>query len=244
MLKLKHCLIPVLLAVLFSNAQKGAGSLLIRLHPVFDGRELILSENAYVDQNGDSVYIDVFKFYFSHVCLAGGPLFCEPESYHLINAEAVSTLSFTLKNIPTGIYTDLLFEIGVDSLKNTQGVLTGDLDPIKGMYWTWNTGYISAKIEGRSKTCKTLHNAFEFHIGGYLQPYPSLRKQKISIDNLTISAGNTAHLDLYADVAEWFKTPLQIDISKVNSIVLPNKQSVMIADNYSDMIKLKSETRK
>ena len=27
---------------------------------------------------------------------------------------------------------------------------SGDLDPLKGMYWTWQSGYINFKIEGSS----------------------------------------------------------------------------------------------
>jgi hypothetical protein len=211
--------------------------MLINIHPMFDAKELVLSDEVYVIANGDSVRIDVFKFYLSNICLNGNKLFCEKESYHLIDAEDPKTLSFTIKNIPNGDYKTLSFAIGVDSLKNTQGVLTGDLDPIKGMYWAWNTGYIAAKLEGNSKVCKTLHNAFEFHIGGYLSPYVSLRKGSLPVD-IKINS-NTTTLDLYADVAEWFKGPKTIDVSKTNSIVLPNQQSVMIADNYSDMIKLK-----
>ncbi len=239
MTQLKLYFIFILFTVLSSRAQKNVGTLIINIHPVFDGKELVLSENAYVNANGDSIYIDTFKFYFSNLCLSGTKPFCEKESYHLIDAENISTLSFTLKDIPIANYSELSFEIGVDSLKNTKGVLTGDLDPIKGMYWAWNTGYIAAKLEGHSKVCKTLHNAFEFHIGGYLQPYRSLRKNKISVGNLQISSTAVNTLELYADAAEWFKTPEKIDVSKINSIVLPNKQSVMMADNYKDMIKFK-----
>jgi hypothetical protein len=214
------------------------GNLTVRIHPVFNKADLVLSEKTYITANRDSLSIDVFKFYLGHLCLTGTTLFCEPDSYHLIDAETVSTLTFSLKNIPVGIYTELSFAIGVDSLKNTQGVLTGDLDPIKGMYWAWNTGYIAAKMEGHSNACKTLHHAFEFHIGGYLSPFQSYRKNKLTLENFQITQGDN-YLDLYADVAEWFQTPQSIDISKINSIVLPNKQSTLMADNYMDMIKLK-----
>ena len=44
----------------------------------------------------------------------------------------------------------LYFRFGTDSLLNVSGALSGDLDPSKGMYWAWNSGYINCKIEGRS----------------------------------------------------------------------------------------------
>jgi hypothetical protein len=228
-------LVLMLLNVLMQFGQKG--TLVVNVHPVFNNKDLILSSETYVTANGDSVHIDVFKFYLSGICLHGKNSFCEKESYHLINAEEQNTLSFTIKNVPNGNYASLSFCIGVDSLKNTQGVQTGDLDPIKGMYWAWNTGYVAAKLEGNSKTCKTLHNAFEFHIGGYLPPYSLLRRGNVPT-NLKIDSNLTV-LDLYADVAEWFRSPENIDLSKTNSIVIPNKNALMIADNYADMIRIK-----
>jgi hypothetical protein len=213
------------------------GTLWVNVHPAFGKEDLILSDKMYVTANGDSIHVDVFKFYLSSLCLNGSKTFCEKESYHLIDAEDPKTLSILIKNIPNGDYENLSFALGVDSLKNTQGVLTGDLDPIKGMYWAWNTGYIAAKLEGTSKVCKTLHNAFEFHIGGYLPPFSSFRTGTLPV---TIKVNsNTAVLDIFADVAEWFVGPQIIDLSKTNSIVIPDKRSAMMADNYSDMIKLK-----
>jgi hypothetical protein len=238
MIRSNSYLILLLLASVLISGQAKTGSLTIRLHPVFNDKDLVLSENTYVNANGDSLSVDVFKFYFSHLCLEGSNIFCEPESYHLIDVENISTLNFTLKKVPFGTYTTLSFAIGVDSLTNTLGVLKDDLDPINGMYWAWNTGYIAAKIEGRSNSCKTLHHSFEYHIGGYLPPFQSFRTNKIQINNLVIQQEQN-YLDLYADLSEWFKTPTLINVSKTNSIVLPNKESSVMADNYIDMIRLK-----
>lgn len=238
----KVIVVLILLAVELSFAQKNNGNVIVKIYPVFNTTKLVLTDGAYVNENGDSIYIDVFKFYLSGICFNNKEnTFCGKKSYQLINAEDSSTFTFTLKNIPAGTYNQLSYEIGVDSLKNTQGVLTGDLDPIKGMYWAWNTGYVAAKIEGHAGVCKTVHNEFEYHVGGYLPPFQSLRENRINIDNLVVTANKTSYLELYADVSEWFKTPVKIDVAKINSIVLPNNQSVMMADNYKDMIKYKSK---
>jgi hypothetical protein len=230
-----------LFAIEFFSAQNNSGTLKIKIHPVFNQTQLILSDHGYINTHGDSVYIDDFKFYLCKLCLKkeGANSFCEVESYHLVDAEDSVTQTIVIKNIPEGTYSNFSFNIGVDSLKNVSGALTGDLDPIKGMYWAWNTGYIAARIIGHSKVCKTLHNEFEFHIGGYLSPYNSLRKNSIKLDDLKIVSSKTTVLELYADVAEWFKTPVTIDVSKTNSVVLPNKQAMIMANNYSDMIKFK-----
>jgi hypothetical protein len=46
--------------------------------------------------------------------------------------------------------TGIRFLLGVDSARNVSGIQTGALDPARGMFWTWNSGYVMAKIEGSS----------------------------------------------------------------------------------------------
>jgi hypothetical protein len=60
--------------------------------------------------------------------------------------------------------------LGTDNLTNVAGILEGDLSPIHGMYWTWQSGYINFKLEGSSPYCNTRKNEFQYHLGGYLQP--------------------------------------------------------------------------
>ena len=65
--------------------------------------------------------------------------------------------------IPSNIpFSKLKFQLGIDSLTNVSGAMGGDLDPTKGMYWTWQSGYINMKIEGKSNSCKTRKNQFQF----------------------------------------------------------------------------------
>lgn len=56
--------------------------------------------------------------------------------------------------------------LGVDSVLNYNGVHEGSLDPINGMYWAWQTGYIHCKMEGNI-VCDSIKQRFEYHIGGY-----------------------------------------------------------------------------
>lgn len=61
------------------------------------------------------------------------------------------------------------FFFGTDSLTNVSGNIDGPLDPINGMYWAWNSGYINFKLEGYWGT--HYDQPIEFHIGGYRKPY-------------------------------------------------------------------------
>jgi hypothetical protein len=53
-------------------------------------------------------------------------------------------------------------------LTNDAGVGDKALDPLNGMYWTWNTGYINFKLEGKSSLSGNSNQNFTFHLGGFL----------------------------------------------------------------------------
>ena len=65
----------------------------------------------------------------------------------------------------------LKFVLGVDDNTSAQGIGEGPLDPIRGMYWTWQSGYINFKLEGVSNQCRTRKNEFQLHLGGFQKPY-------------------------------------------------------------------------
>ncbi len=58
----------------------------------------------------------------------------------------------------------LLF--GVDSAIQVGGVGTGALDPLRGMYWTWQTGYVQWKMEGAIRV-DGVESPLELHLGGF-----------------------------------------------------------------------------
>ncbi len=223
-------------STVFAQNGNNTGTVKIVVQTVFDNEPLKLETKKYVNAHGDSLYIDEFRFYISGIKFSGsGAAASEKESYHLIDAGEASTQTIYMKNIPAGNYTQLNFMIGVDSTANTNGANGGDLDPVKGMYWAWNTGYIMAKLQGRSSVCKTLHHAFEFHIGGYLPPFNAARNVNLETGVLTVEAGKESVVYLKADAAEWFKDPETIDLSKMNEVNMPGKDAMKIADNYKDM---------
>lgn len=63
------------------------------------------------------------------------------------------------------------FILGVDSLRSTKDLSerTGVLDPTAAggdMYWSWNSGYNSLKMEGTSRSLP-MGGDFMYHIGGF-----------------------------------------------------------------------------
>ena len=126
---------------------------------------------------GDSIEIAQLRFYISGIALldAHRVVWEEPASYHLMDAEFDSSMQVSL-DIPAALpFSHILFHLGIDSTTNVAGALGGDLDPTRGMYWTWQSGYINLKLEGKSKLCKARNQAFQFHLGGYAAPYNTLQ---------------------------------------------------------------------
>lgn len=65
--------------------------------------------------------------------------------------------------------------IGVDSATVENGVLAGDLDPINGHFWTWQSGYIHLKLEGEVTRNQSEKKSFAYHIGGATAPTNTLQ---------------------------------------------------------------------
>ncbi len=226
-----------------------SGKITIIFEPVFKDKPLMLHDQYYVDDNNDTLYIDAFRFYMTNFQFDCGHYQKEIHATrHLFDASDTATYTITFDPTPGWEYRELNFTAGVDSVINTSGANEGDLDPVKGMYWTWNSGYIMAKLEGRSAVCKTLHHEFEFHIGGYKSPYNTDRKvynlptsflweEKSDLSNIHFPQIQThaVIIRIKTDVSAWFRG---ISLAKTNNIVIPGKEAAMMADNYAKMFSI------
>lgn len=214
-----------------SYAQKR--DLMVNIQPVFSGKPLVLSTHTYITKQGDTLSFDRLRFYVSSLVLTmqSGEKYVEPNSFHLIDAEEPATLSLHLKNIPAGRISSLSFNIGVDSATSVSGAMGGDLDPVKGMYWAWNSGYINAKLEGHIKTFNGKKSEpFEFHIGGYMQPYYALRNINVIVNH------ENNDIVLSPDIAAWFDG---WNKQKEKSIMIPGAAAMTVANRYAKMFTTK-----
>ena len=75
-----------------------------------------------------------------------------------------------------------------------------------------------------SKKCKTRNQAFQFHIGGYAQPYPTLQTITLPIKDKS--------LNIAVDIA---KMLAQVNISETHTIMSPGERAVQLAHLYKDM---------
>lgn len=146
----------------------------VRFIPMIDGAPLVPGKTC-VLKDGTSVTISTFRYYVGQFT---GWHDHTPRSfalpYQLVDLEDSTSWSVDLGQAMT--FDSLTFMLGVDSLTNVSGVMPNDLDPIKGMYWTWNSGYINVKLEGSSPVSPYASHQFELHLGGYLPPHTTAQR--------------------------------------------------------------------
>ena len=223
----------LLLSFLFFQGllgQEKKDSLVMQLHLRFEKSQLVANQK-YVSKTNDTLQIDTFRFYISNIEIqyADQTISKPKNNYHLVDLDFPETQRIPIDSYSKKSIQKITFAIGVDSLANVSGALAGDLDPSKGMYWAWQSGYINMKIEGKSPSCKTRKNQFQFHIGGYLKPNNAMRK--------VILMANTSKptLDVVVDLAAIFS---KISLATTNSIMIPGKQAMQIADDSVNLFHL------
>ncbi len=205
----------------FSSAQSTFG-LTITFLPTYENSLVSLNETYFSTFQNDSLQVETIKFFISQVELyqENDRVFVEENSYHLVDAANEGSLSFELE-IPDGVsFSQLKFNIGIDSLTNVSGAFGGDLDPTNGMYWTWQSGYINFKLEGVSDLCPARNNRFQFHLGGYQSPFNTLQNVELKIlDTKKIS------IDVAID-----QLLAQINLKETYQVMSPNQQAVELSE--------------
>ncbi len=196
----------------------------------FDGKEIETGKSVYWKEINDSIRFDNLKFYFSNVYFSkGGKSFDSlSKKYHLYDSEIDTSSNCSFNSVDYFICDSLHLTIGIDSITNVSGAMGGDLDPVNGMYWAWQSGYINFKIEGVSPLCNTRNHVFQYHIGGYSAPYASARK-------ISFAAAGNYSVTLTIPLDELLK---KIDIKTTNEVMSPGKKATEISDHLAKIIML------
>jgi hypothetical protein len=188
----------------------------LRIIPSWDNKALEL-EQVYLSENKDSISFSTLKMYFSDFRfrekLSGG--ITEIDTLIFYDLADSSTHVF-FKNIEISNYDDVSFTLGLDSNKNVSGELENAYDPLLGMYWAWNTGYVNLKLAGKSSLVLTKTHDFEFHLGGYRFPYASAQQVQVDL------------LDSYIQFELSLLFPDVISIKKTHHLMLPGKEAFLI----------------
>lgn len=225
------------------STNNGPGTVHLSFVNKVGNQQMVLSTTSYVNAHGDSFTINHYKYYISNIKLTtdSGKVFTEPNSYHLISEESDSTKSLMIANVPKGNYTSVSFMIGVDSMANATGAQAGYLDPIYGMYWGWSTGYIMAKLEGRSPQSQVANHVLSFHIAGYKGPNRVQRIVTLPLSDLAkVTSAKTPVITFISDAAKWFGPQTIIDFGFSPMVMEEGAAASAIADNYANMFSIES----
>ena len=197
----------------------------LTLTPIWDEKSLKLN-TFYLRKQNDSISFSTLKMYFSDFRFKdkiNGEIFSIDTLIFYDLADS-STHTFFSELALTN-FESLAFTLGLDSSKNVSGELENAYDPLLGMYWAWNTGYINLKIMGESSTVLTNSHEFEFHLGGYRSPFATAQNIQIDLNDQYI----------YFDLEKLFSE--SINLSKNHHIMLPGKDAFLISQGLSACFK-------
>lgn len=216
-------LLVLILVVIGSKAQYGVK---VSFIPQINNQEVSVVSPSIISSLGKSIKIDQLKFYVSNLYFSDKDnlVYKWSKTNHLVdllNNPSSNTLFLDSK---IGNFNQIHFQLGIDSLTNVSGALLGDLDPTKGMYWTWQSGYINFKLEGSLIDSNNTDSKFEYHLGGYMPPFTTV--QEVSFD-----VNNSKELRFSIDLEKFISSAKSSGTSKVMSPGVKAKELSIILKN-------------
>ena len=171
--------------------------------------------------NVDSVNITAFKFYISNIqfCQNNQVIYSTSTPAYLIDFEDKCAIQFP---VTASSFNTIKFTLGIDSSTNMAGALGQDLDPIHGMYWAWQSGYINFKIEGTSPVCKSRNNVFQYHVGGYLQPNQT-------VQHVILKTAKGPNIKIGINMAIFLNS---VDLAANPEVMSPSPKAVKLAQLF------------
>lgn len=198
------------------------------------GNSPLQLNDIYTNDFGEKFTVSSFRYYISNITLIDEKNNSKEyfkDQYFLIDQSDKNSQSILLQTKLKEV-SQISFLIGIDSMKNIQGVQTGVLDPAKGMFWVWNTGYVMAKLEGISNVVNAPRHAFSLHIGGYKTGQNAARTINLDVQK------NTAHFKIIADINYWFKSLHDLPLKEIFFCHEPGNLAMKYADNFSTMFSI------
>lgn len=193
----------------------------------------------YTNDFGEKFTVTSFRYYISNIILIDEKNNSKEyfkDQYFLIDQADKNSQTILLQTKLKEV-SQISFMIGIDSLKNVQGVQTGILDPAKGMFWVWNTGYVMAKLEGNSNVVNAPRHAFSLHIGGFKKGQNTARTIQLDI----LKSSDTIKIN--ANLDHFFKGIHDLPLKENFFCHEPGNLAMKYADNYATMFSIQENNR-
>jgi len=200
--------------------------------PCFNAQPLQLGQAYLLANINDSLTVEGFRFYVSGIKLLNSNkvVYEIPDGHYLLDAAYPQSQTLQLNLPKPFIFDQIQFHIGIDSITNVSGAMGGALDPMNGMYWAWQSGFINFKLEGTSPVCNSRNHKFQYHIGGYMPPFNALQ-------TVTFSCTNDGDLTVYIALDKILGS---IDLRLEPEIMSPSAKAIslstIIKQNFTNNI--------
>jgi len=223
--------LSLIILLLFSATEalaKESKTITVTIIPLW-GKEKLSLNKIYYELNSAKINIKTLKFYITafKTLKKDKPVYSEKNSFHLIDLANKKSLTWDLIKGGKNQFDEINFQLGVDSLTNESGARGGDLDPTKGMYWTWQSGYINFKMEGFLHENGKKTN-FNYHLGGYQNSFNS-------IQTISLKAKHTKVIQIGFDIKAFIN---KINIKASPKVMSPSVKSVELSNFISKCFRI------
>jgi hypothetical protein len=203
------------------------------------GNDSFQLNSNYINSTGENFVADKLLYYASNWSLGkAGAMLASPDTYFLIDQANAGSRTISI-NTNAGELGQIAFLLGVDSLRNVSGAQGGALDPLNGMFWTWNTGYIMAKFEGNSPVSTQPNNKFQFHIGGFSGANNVLQTIVLPLPRtVPLSSSVRTEVVVKADISKWFNGSSNLSIAATPLSMEAGPLAKRISQNYAAMFSI------
>ncbi len=240
---LMSCFVAMLLTSSFSEKRTPAknGTVTISFINTNNANTVVLDDSTYTNAFGEKYSISKLKYYISNLSVSKKNDAVRNENCYLVNA--VSEQNNITLLLKPGIYTNIHFLLGVDSIKNCSGAQTGALDPINDMFWTWNSGYVMFKLEGNSASSPADLQRIEHHIGGYRNGNNVAKQIELllpALHELKVEANSNTTITIETNLDHYWHGNNDIKISEIPVCSSTGTLAKKIASNFPGMFSIKN----
>lgn len=221
---MKICILLLLLC-----GVTGASAQHIRFSPVMQSTDIHTDKSYYCPSLKDSITFSRIALYITNLLYVDdrGNAVADSRTARLLDTEHPESFFFP---VPANLnIREIQFTLGIDSAMQESGVRGGDLDPMHGMYWTWQSGYIHAKIEGRSPAFPSRKNEFQYHLGGYRSPWNTLQPIRLHIEN-------QQEIDVQIALDSFFKV---ISPAEESAVMQPGPKAQLLSYHLAQCFQVK-----
>jgi hypothetical protein len=221
-------IVPVFLFVL-SASFVDLRPIAVQFMPYWGDQPIEMDSVYFSERNKDSVKFSQLRFYISQLTICEGNFESLLSDYELIDLSRGTSFGTPKQYSSMNDITAVEFNLGIDSLTNSNGVGSGVLDPSMGMYWAWHSGYINLKLEGTSPSCTRNRGKFQFHLGGYSAPYNALRKVRLPVEKVDDVIRIKVDLKSFIDAA---------NLKEQSVVMSPGADAMKLSDHAVNMFSI------